>query len=39
MLITITIIIIINYNFALDVMYIKPHLHVIKNFWNFIQSI
>jgi hypothetical protein len=24
-----------KYNFALDVMYITPHLHVVKNFWKF----
>jgi hypothetical protein len=23
----------IKYNFALDFMYITPHLHVIKDFW------
>jgi len=25
----------INYNFVLDVMYITPHLHVVKDSWNF----
>jgi hypothetical protein len=24
----------IKYNFTLDVMYITPHLHVVKDFWN-----
>jgi len=26
---------IVKYDFALDVMYITPHLHVVKDFWNF----
>jgi hypothetical protein len=26
---------VIKYNFFLDVMYITPHLHVVKDFWNF----
>jgi hypothetical protein len=35
MLIIIIIIIFINYNFVLDVMYITPHLHVVKDSWEF----
>jgi len=27
---------IINYNFALDVMYITPHLHTVKDSWKFL---
>jgi len=26
---------IINYNFSLHVMYIIPHLYVVKDFWSF----
>jgi hypothetical protein len=29
------IILIRNYNFVLCVMHITPHLHVVKDFWNF----
>jgi hypothetical protein len=25
----------VNYNFVVDVMYITPHLHVVKDSWNF----
>jgi hypothetical protein len=28
------ILVFINYNFVLDVTYITPHLHVVKDFWN-----